>query len=153
MLITEDGTKLGIVNIDEAITKAQDAGLDLVEVAPNATPPVCKILNFGKIKYEAKKKRQHSRKKQHVIKIKELRVRPGIGEHDLQTKMNLGRKFLSDGCKLKITVMFRGRELSRVEDLGDSILGRVNAHLGDIAEAEDQSELEGRRISLMYIAK
>lgn len=153
MLITEDGTKLGIVNIDEAITKAEEAGLDLVEVAPNATPPVCKILNFGKIKYEAKKKRQNSRKKQHVIKIKELRVRPGIGEHDLQTKMNLGRKFLSDGCKLKITVMFRGRELSRVEDLGDSILGRVNALLGDIAEAEDQSELEGRRISLMYIAK
>lgn len=153
MLITEDGTKLGIVNIDEAITKAEEAGLDLVEVAPNATPPVCKILNFGKIKYEAKKKRQNSRKKQHVIKIKELRVRPGIGEHDLQTKMNLGRKFLSDGCKLKITVMFRGRELSRVEDLGDSILGRVNDLLGDIAEAEDQSELEGRRISLMYIAK
>lgn len=153
MLITEDGTKLGIVNIDEAITKAEEAGLDLVEVAPNATPPVCKILNFGKIKYEAKKKRQNSRKKQHVIKIKELRVRPGIGEHDLQTKMNLGRKFLSDGCKLKITVMFRGRELSRVEDLGDSILERVNALLGDIADAEDQSELEGRRISLMYIAK
>lgn len=153
MLITEDGTKLGIVNIDEAITKAQEVGLDLVEVAPNATPPVCKILNFGKIKYEAKKKRQNSRKKQHVIKIKELRVRPGIGEHDLQTKMNLGRKFLSDGCKLKITVMFRGRELSRVEDLGESILGRVNALLGDIAEAEEQSELEGRRISLMYIAK
>jgi len=92
MLITEDGTKLGVVNIDEAISKAQDAGLDLVEVAPNVNPPVCKILNFGKIKYEAKKKMQNSRKKQHVIKIKELRVRPGIGEHDLLTKMNLGRK-------------------------------------------------------------
>ncbi len=96
---------------------------------------------------------QNSRKKQHVIKIKELRVRPGISEHDLETKMNLGRKFLSDGCKLKITIMFRGRELSRVEDLGDAILGRVNAFLSDIAEAEEQSELEGRRISLMYIAK
>ncbi len=153
MLITEDGTKLGIVNIDEAITKAQESGLDLVEVAPNAKPPVCKILDFGKIKYEAKKKLQKGRKKQHVIKIKELRVRPGIGEHDLQTKMNLGRKFLSDGCKLKITVMFRGRELSRVQDLGESILERVYALLGDIAEPEEQSELEGRRISLMYIAK
>lgn len=153
MLITEDGTKLGIVNIDEAISKAQDVGLDLVEVAPNASPPVCKIFDFGKIKYEAKKKLQNSKKKQHVIKIKELRVRPGIGDHDLQTKMNMGRKFLLDGCKLKITVMFRGRELSRVDDLGDSILARVKALLEDIAEPEEQSELEGRRISLMYIAK
>jgi len=153
MLITEDGTKLGVTKIEDAIAKAQEVGLDLVEVAPNANPPVCKILNFGKIRYEAKKKRQNSKKKQHVIKIKELRVRPGIGDHDLETKMNLGRKFLTDGCKLKITIMFRGRELSRVEDLGDAILGRVNAYLNDIAEAEEQSELEGRRISLMYIAK
>ncbi len=153
MLISEDGSKLGVVTIKEALLKAQDSGLDLLEVAPNATPPVCKILDYGKIKYEEKKKLQNSKKKQHVIKIKEIRVRPGIGENDLLTKMNLGRKFLLDGCKLKITVMFRGRELSRVIDLRDAILERVNLMLEDIAESETQSELEGRRISVMYSAK
>ena len=99
------GEQLGVVKIDDALQKAQDAGLDLVEVAPNSKPPVCKILNFGKIKYEAKKKLQNSKKKQHVIKIKEVRVRPAIGENDLNTKMNMGRKFLKDGCKLKVTIM------------------------------------------------
>ncbi len=133
--------------------KAQDAGLDLVEVAPNSKPPVCKILNFGKIKYEAKKKLQNSRKKQHVIKIKEVRVRPAIGENDLNTKMNMGRKFLKDGCKLKVTIMFRGRELSRAQEMGDAILERITAMLEDISEPEQQSELEGRRISVMFTAK
>ncbi len=124
-----------------------------MEVAPNSTPPVCKILNYGKIKYEAKKKLQHSKKKQHVIKIKEVRVRPGIGENDLNTKMNMGRKFLMDGCKLKVTIMFRGRELSRAKEMGDMILGRITAMLEDISEPEMQSELEGRRISVMFTAK
>ncbi len=133
--------------------KAQDAGLDLVEVAPNSKPPVCKILNFGKIKYEAKKKLQNSRKKQHAIKIKEVRVRPAIGENDLNTKMNMGRKFLKDGCKLKVTIMFRGRELSRAQEMGDAILERITAMLEDISEPEQQSELEGRRISVMFTAK
>lgn len=133
--------------------KAQDAGLDLVEVAPNSKPPVCKILNFGKIKYEAKKKLQNSRKKQHVIKIKEVRVRPAIGENDLNTKMNMGRKFLKDGCKLKVTIMFRGRELSRAQEMGDAILERITAMLEDISEPEQQSELEGRKISVMFTAK
>lgn len=133
--------------------KAQDAGLDLVEVAPNSKPPVCKILNFGKIKYEAKKKLQNSKKKQHVIKIKEVRVRPAIGENDLNTKMNMGRKFLKDGCKLKVTIMFRGRELSRAQEMGDAILERITGMLEDISEPDQQSELEGRRISVMFTAK
>ena len=141
------------MKIEDAIEKAQDSRLDLVEVAPNSKPPVCKILNYGKIKYEAKKKLHNSKKKQHVIKIKEVRVRPAIGENDLNTKMNLGRKFLTDGCKLKVTVMFRGRELSRAEEMGDAILERIKMMLEDIAEPEKQSELEGRRISVMFTAK
>ena len=124
-----------------------------MEVAPNSIPPVCKILNYGKIKYEAKKKLHNSKKKQHVIKIKEIRVRPAIGENDLNTKMNMGRKFLMDGCKLKVTIMFRGRELSRAKEMGDMILGRITAMLEDISEPEMQSELEGRRISVMFTAK
>jgi|TARA_B100001079_G_scaffold35924_1_gene27444 translation initiation factor IF-3 len=147
------GEQLGVVKIDDALQKAQDAGLDLVEVAPNSKPPVCKILNFGKIKYEAKKKLQNSKKKQHVIKIKEVRVRPAIGENDLNTKMNMGRKFLKDGCKLKVTIMFRGRELSRAQEMGDAILERITAMLEDISEPDQQSELEGRRISVMFTAK
>lgn len=133
--------------------KAQDAGLDLVEVAPNSKTPVCKILNFGKIKYEAKKKLQNSKKKQHVIKIKEVRVRPAIGENDLNTKMNMGRKFLKDGCKLKVTIMFRGRELNRAQEMGDAILERITGMLEDISVPDQQSELEGRRISVMFTAK
>ena len=124
-----------------------------MEVAPNSIPPVCKILNYGKIKYEAKKKLHNSKKKQHVIKIKEIRVRPAIGENDLNTKMNMGRKFLMDGCKLKVTIMFRGRELSRAKEMGDMILGRITAMLEDISEPEMQTELEGRRISVMFTAK
>ena len=124
-----------------------------MEVAPNSIPPVCKILNYGKIKYEAKKKLHNSKKKQHVIKIKEVRVRPAIGENDLNTKMNMGRKFLMDGCKLKVTIMFRGRELSRAQEMGDAILKRITAILNDISEPETQSELEGRRISVMFTAK
>ncbi len=152
-MISEDGEQLGVVKIDDAIEKARNAGLDLVEVAPNSKPPVCKILNFGKIKYEAKKKLQNSKKKQHVIKIKEVRVRPAIGENDLNTKMNMGRKFLKDGCKLKVTIMFRGRELSRAQEMGDAILERITAMLEDISEPDQQSELEGRRISVMFTAK
>ncbi|MAO86553.1 MAG: translation initiation factor IF-3 [Candidatus Marinimicrobia bacterium] len=152
-LISEDGEQLGVVKIDDALNKAQDAGLDLVEVAPNSKPPVCKILNYGKIKYEAKKKLHNSKKKQHVIKIKEVRVRPAIGENDLNTKMNMGRKFLMDGCKLKVTIMFRGRELSRAQEMGDAILERITEILKDISEPDTQSELEGRRISVMFTAK
>ena len=124
-----------------------------MEVAPNSRPPVCKILNYGKIKYEAKKKLHNSKKKQHVIKIKEVRVRPAIGENDLNTKMNMGRKFLMDGCKLKVTIMFRGRELSRAQEMGDAILERITEILKDISDPETQSELEGRRISVMFTAK
>lgn len=131
---------------------AEEAFLDLAEVAPKANPPVVKILNYGKLKYEEKKKAQASKKKQHVVKLKEIRVRPRIDDHDLLTKVNRGKKFLQDGCKLKVTLMYRGRELSR-QDLGRAVLQRVVDMLEDVSEIEKQTELEGRRQSIFLIAK
>ncbi len=151
-LISEVGEQLGVVPIDVAIQKAQDAGLDLMEVAPGAKPPVCKIVDYGKLKYEEKKKQQQSKKKQHVVKVKEIRFRPRIDDHDLMTKVNRGRKFLADGAKLKITLMFRGRELSRI-DLGKIVMERVLEELADVAEVEKDIPLEGRRMSMILNAK
>jgi len=143
---------LGVVSIEVAIKKAQDAGLDLMEVAPGSKPPVCKIVDYGKLKYEEKKKQQQSKKKQHVVKVKEIRLRPRIEEHDLMTKVNRARKFLEDGAKLKITLMFRGREMSRM-DLGKVVMERVLEELDDIAEIEKDIPLEGNRMSLILNAK
>ena len=131
---------------------AQDDGLDLMEVSPNSDPPVCRILNYGKLKYEEKKKLQINKKKQHVIKVKEIRLRPRIENHDLMTKLNMGKKFLSDGCKLKITLIFRGRELSRI-DLGKDVMDRVIQELADLADIEKDIPLEGRRMSVIMTAK
>ena len=144
-LISETGEQLGVMELEGAIARAKKFGLVLIEVAPNAKPPVAKILNYGKLKYEEKKK-------QHVIKIKELRVRPRIDDHDLLTKVNRGRQFLSDGCKLKVTLMFRGRELSRI-DLGIDLLNRIVDMLSDIAVVEKHGELEGRRQTIVLTRK
>ena len=143
---------MGIVTVPEALRLAEEAGLDLVEISPKAKPPVCKIMDYGKYKYEEKKKQQASKKKQHVIKVKEIRVRPRIDTHDLETKVNLGRKFISDGCKLKVTLMYRGRELSRT-DLGLAVLERVIEMLSDIAEVEKEGDLEGRRQTIVLTGK
>ena len=151
-MILEDGEQLGVVTIEVAIQKAEDAGLDLMEVAPDAKPPVCKIVDHGKLKYEEKKKQQQSKKKQHIVKIKEIRLRPRIEDHDLMTKLNHGRKFLQDGAKLKVTLMFRGRELSRI-DLGKIVMERVLEELADVAEVEKDIPLEGRRMSIILNAK
>jgi len=143
---------LGIVSIDDAMERADDVGLDLMEVSPNTKPPVCRIVNFGKLKYEKKKKIQISKKKQHVVKVKEIRLRPKIGDHDFDNKVkNMGRKFLKEGFKLKVTIMFRGREISRL-DLGEDLLNRVADALEDIAEPEGKTDLEGRRISVYFNA-
>ena len=151
-LISENGEQLGVVAIEVALQKAEDAGLDLMEVAPDANPPVCKIVDHGKLKYEEKKKQQQSKKKQHIVKIKEIRLRPRIEDHDLMTKLNHGRKFLQDGAKLKVTLMFRGRELSRI-DLGKIVMERVLEELADVAEVEKDIPLEGRRMSMILNAK
>ena len=137
---------------EDAIARAMDVGQDLIEVAPNAKPPVAKILNYGKLKYEEKKKAQASKKKQHVVKIKELRVRPRIDDHDLMTKVNRGRQFISDCCKLKITLMYRGREMSRL-DLGLDVLDRIIDLFSDIAVVEKHGELEGRRQTIILTGK
>ncbi len=151
-MISEDGEQLGVVAIDVALQKAEDAGLDLMEVAPDAKPPVCKIVDHGKLKYEEKKKQQQSKKKQHIVKVKEIRLRPRIEDHDLMTKLNHGRKFLQDGAKLKVTLMFRGRELSRI-DLGTKVMERVLEELAEVAEVEKDIPLEGRRMSMILNAK
>ncbi|MDB9854289.1 translation initiation factor IF-3 [Candidatus Marinimicrobia bacterium] len=151
-LVGVGGEQLGVVPIEVALEKAQDAGLDLMEVSPNAKPPVCKILDHGKLKYEEKKKQQINKKKQHVVKLKEIRLRPRIEDHDLMTKLNHGRKFLLAGAKLKITLMFRGRELSRI-DLGKLVMNRVLEELADVAEVEKDIPLEGRRMSMILNAK
>ena len=143
---------MGIVSIDEAIIISENVGMDLVEVAPNSKPPVCRILDYGKMKYEAKKKEHQSKKKQHVVKIKEIRVRPRIDKHDLDNKLNMGKKFLKEGFKLKVTMMFRGREMSRI-DLGEDVLNKIVAFLNDFAVLEKQSPLEGRRIVMMFTGK
>jgi len=143
---------LGIVSIDEAIIISENVGMDLVEVAPNSKPPVCRILDYGKMKYEAKKKEHQSKKKQHVVKIKEIRIRPRIDKHDLDNKLNMGKKFLKEGFKLKVTMMFRGREMSRI-DLGEDVLNKIVTILNDVAVLEKQSPLEGRRIVMMFTGK
>ncbi|MAK02405.1 MAG: translation initiation factor IF-3 [Rickettsiales bacterium] len=151
-LISEKGEQLGIVSLEDALNRTFDAGLDLIEIAPDGSPPVCKIVDYGKLKYEKKKKQQQSRKRQHVIKVKEIRLRPTIDEHDLMTKLNQGKKFLADGAKLKITLMFRGREMSRI-DLGRDVMERVFQELEDVAEIEKDIPLEGRRMSVILNAK
>ena len=147
-----DGEQLGVVLTSDALDRAEEYGLDLMVVAPNSDPPVCKIVNYGKLKYEEKKKLQNSKKKQHVIKVKEIRFRPRIGEHDLMTKVNMGRKFLDEGFKLKITLMFRGRELARI-DLGKDVMNKVLEKLSDVAEIEKDNPLEGRRMSVILSGK
>ena len=151
-LISDSGEQLGVVPIEVALDKANEVGLDLIEVAPNGKPPVCRILDYGKLRYEEKKRQQLSKKKQHIIKIKEIRLRPQIDDHDLLTKLNQGRKFLLDGAKLKVTLMFRGREMSRV-DLGKIVMEKVLEELSDVAEVEKDIPLEGRRMSMILNAK
>ena len=148
MLIDERGNQRGVVRIDKAIELANDANLDLVEISPNAKPPVCKILDFGKYKFEREKKKKLNKKNQHVVHLKEIRIRPNTGDHDLITKVNKGQKFLLNGDKLKITVMFRGREMTRKE-AGAELLQKVVNILGEIAEIDKESSLEGRRMSVI----
>jgi len=147
-----DGEQLGIVPIEDALKEAEDQNLDLVEVAPKANPPVCKILDYGKFRYNQQKRLRESKKKQHVIANKEVRMRPGIGDHDLETKINHAIKFLQEGSRLKITVRFRGRELSR-QDLGTTLLDRVVEMLADYAEIDKSPIVEGRNMIVYLVPK
>jgi translation initiation factor IF-3 len=140
------------VSLQEATNKADDVELDLVEISPNTTPPVCKILDYGKYVYEKQKLDKKNKKKQHIIHVKEIRVRPNTGDHDLLTKLSRAKKFLEAGDKVKITVMYRGREMAR-KDMGINTLNRVVDILDDFAEIDKQANMEGRRLSLILSPK
>jgi translation initiation factor IF-3 len=147
-----DGNQLGIVSIEEALAAAEDESLDLVEVAPLADPPVCKILDFGKYRYDQQKRQREQKKKQHVIANKEVRMRPGIGDHDLETKINHAIKFLQEGSRLKISIRFRGREMTR-QDLGTALLDRVVERLSEYAEVDKSPIVEGRSMIIYLVPK
>ena len=147
-LIDEEGNQAGVVSTKDALIKAEQVGLDLVEISPNVDPPVCKILDFGKYRYEQQKQKKLNKKKQHIIQVKEIRIRPNTGDHDLLTKLNKAQKFISAGAKLKVTVMFRGREMSR-QGAGMDLLKRVSKILEDVAKIDKEASMEGRRMSII----
>lgn len=149
-LIDEHGTMIGVVPTRDGLVRAEEAGLDLVEVSPGAEPPVCKILDYGKFKYEAQKKKNEARKKQKVIEIKEIKLRPNIDENDYQVKMRSMRKFLDEGDKVKVTLRFRGRELAHL-DIGAKVLERVKEELDPVSKVEQFPKMEGRQM-VMVIA-
>ena len=139
---------IGVLSIEEALEAAAEAGLDLVEISPNTDPPVCKILDYGKYKYEAQKKKNEAKKKQKVIGIKEIKMRPGIDVHDYDVKMKAVRKFLDSGDKVKVTLRFRGREMAH-QDLGMKILQRVREDIDEIAKVEQMPKMEGRMMTMV----
>ena len=149
-LIDADGEMVGVVSKDEGLEMASEAGLDLVVVAPGSDPPVCKIIDYGKLKYENQKKKSEARKKQKTIDIKEIKMRPGIDEHDYQVKMRSVRRFLDEGDKVKVTLRFRGREMAH-QDLGAKVLERVRVDTDEMAKVEQFPKLEGRQM-IMVIA-
>jgi len=147
-LIGAEGEQLGIVGLEEGLTKAKEAVLDLVELSPNAEPPVCRLMDFGKHLFQLNKKRQAARKKQQQVQVKEVKFRPGTEEGDYQTKLRNLRRFLDHGDKTKVTLWFRGREM-RHQDLGLKLLKRVEADLLELAKVEQFPKLEGRRLSMV----
>jgi len=151
-LIDTTGEQIGIIPTREALKIALDKGYDLVEISPTAKPPVCKIMNYGKYKYELNKKAKSSKKKQHVIHLKEMRLRPKIEEHDYQFKLRHVREFLEKGHKVKVFVQFRGREMAH-QELGHNILQRLEENLRDLGIVEQKAKFEGRSLSLTFTPK
>jgi translation initiation factor IF-3 len=147
-LIDADGTQLGIVSLDDALRRAEDRALDLVEVGAGADPPVCRILDWGKMKFEREKKARESRKKATTIDVKEVKYRPTIDVNDFDIKTSKARQFLTKGKKVKVTVFFRYRQLRRPE-LGTKILDNVTEKLSDVASVENRSRLEGRQMTMI----
>ena len=147
-LIDENGGQVGIVSIEEARERATTAGMDLVEVAPEARPPVCRLMDYGKFKYEAARKAREAKKKQHHIQLKEVKFRPGIEDHDYDFKVRNARRFLEDGNKVKLTMMFRGRQMSHPE-IGLQVLQRVTGDLEEVGKVERQPLREGRTMTMV----
>ncbi len=147
-LVAADGSMVGVVRRQEALEQARDEGLDLVEVSPTARPPVCKILDYGKFKYEAQKRANAARKKQRVIEVKEIKMRPGIDDNDYNIKMKKVRSFLDEGDKVKVTMRFRGRELSH-QHLAMNILTKVKEEVADLGKVEQFPKMEGRQMVMV----
>lgn len=150
-LIDDEGGQVGIVTLDEARERADEKGLDLVEVAPDARPPVVKLMDYGKFKYEQARAAREARRKQHTMQVKEVKFRPGIEEHDYEFKLRHARRFLDEGNKVRLTMMFRGRQMSHPE-LGLEVLRRAQSDLQDVGKVEAEPSFEGRRIMFMVLA-
>ncbi|HMO09798.1 MAG TPA: translation initiation factor IF-3 [Paracoccaceae bacterium] len=151
-LIGADGENIGVVSPNRALMLAEEAGLDLVEISPTAVPPVCKIMDYGKFKYETQKREAEARKKQHIIEIKEIKFRPGTDDHDYDVKMRSVMKFLGEGDKVKVTLRFRGREMAH-QQLGLDLLNRVAADVGEAGKIEQMPKLEGKQMVMMVAPK
>lgn len=151
-LVNGEGEQVGVVSLERAFAEADEAGLDLVEVSPDSNPPVTKIMDFGKFRYDQRKKDRENRKKQHTVSLKEIRMRPSISDHDLETKINRSIKFLQAGSRLKISVRFRGREMAR-QDLGAALMDRVTEKLEEYANVDKSASVEGRVMSLHLVPK
>jgi len=150
-VIDENNEQLGVLETADAMRMAQERGLDLVEVAPNQRPPVCRIMDYGKFKYETKKKASASKKKQHHVTLKEVRVRPKIADGDLQVKVKRTREFLEKGDKVQVTCLFRGREMAH-QEVGKAVMMRFLEMISDIAKMEREPRLEGRRMNMIVVA-
>lgn len=151
-VIGHDGKQIGILPLKEAMKIAEEQGLDLVEVAPQAKPPVCRIMNYGKYKYQQSKKIQEAKKHQTVIQVKEVKIRPRTEEHDLQFKLRHAKRFLSEGNKVKVSMLFRGREIAHPE-MGRELLNRIIAELKDLIIIEQAPRLEGRNMVMLLAPK
>jgi translation initiation factor IF-3 len=151
-LIDPDGNQVGIIPTKEALVAAADVGLDLVEVSPNANPPVCKIMDYGRYKYEQTKKQHEAKKKQSTFQIKEIKVRPKTGEHDLQVKISHIKKFIGKKDKVKVSVIFRGREIT-LSELGRAVLQKILDETEDIATVEQEPKFEGRILVMVLAPK
>jgi len=151
-LIDAEGKNRGVVNLSDAQALADEAELDLVEIVPNAAPPVCKILDFGKFRFIEQKKSSEARKRQKVVEIKEIKLRPGIDDHDYDVKMRAVRRFFDEGDKVKVTLRFRGREMAH-QDIGFRLLQRVRAETAPIAKVESEPSMEGRQMTMVLAPK
>ncbi len=149
-LIDENGEMIGVVPLEEGLRRAEEAGLELIEISPNAAPPVCKVLDFGKFKYEQQKKDNAAKKKQKTVTTKEVKIRPHIEEHDFQVKINKARKFLQGGDKVRFSMMFRGRE-NEHKHLGMKIIQRAKEELDDVSKPEMGPKLDGNQIIMILV--
>lgn len=151
-LINEDAEMLGVVTLEEALNQAKKANLDLVEISPNAEPPVCKLMDFGRYKYQEKKKHNDAKKRQRTVLLKEIKIRPTIGEHDLQIKIKSINNFITEGDKVKVSLRFKGREITH-QELGFAVFEKIKLELIEQAKVENEPKMEGNQIIMIIVSK